>query len=239
MKNLVDQDVWDSTYKNYKFHFNGNVPLKNILLKYVESKNSCLEIGCFPGNFLRFLHRNKNAFVSGVDITREMPSLKESFDFEGIPYEYLINDDVVLLKPPKQFDVVMSFGFIEHFDDLRGILLTHDKFLKKGGKLIIGLPNFTKFQYVLRKHLRSMTLPGHNFSVMDPDLICEVLSSMGYKKLESGYSGTLEYWCEKELVPKGYKTLNMVLTFITRFIDRAIDIPNRYTSPYIYVVAKK
>lgn len=239
MKNLVNQEVWDSSYKDYKFNFNGKVPLQNLLVKYVPRDSSCLEVGCFPGNFLRFLHRNKNAIVSGVDITSEMPKLKESFECEGIAYEYLINCDVILLEPPKQFDVVMSFGFIEHFDDLRGVLLAHDKFLKKGGSLILGLPNFTKLQYVLRKYLRSMTLPGHNFSIMNPDLICEELSSMGYKNLESGYSGTVEFWCEKDKVPKGYKILNMGLSYITRLIDRSINIPNRYTSPYIYVVAKK
>lgn len=239
MKNLVNQNVWDASYKDYKFEFNGRVPLQNILVKYVEKESSCLEIGCFPGNFLRFLHWNKKAIVSGVDRTSELPKLEESFRREGIDYEYLINADVVSLEPPKQFDVVMSFGFIEHFDDLHTILLTHDKFLKSNGRMILALPNFTRLQFFFRKYLRSMTLPGHNFEVMDPVLISEKLTAFGYEIIDRGYSGTVEYWCEKDKVPYGFKIANLGLSFVTRVIDKFVNLPNRYSSPYIYVIAKK
>jgi len=41
-----------------------------------------------------------------------------------------------------RYDLVCSFGFIEHFENFLEIIALHDKILKQGGQLIITTPHF-------------------------------------------------------------------------------------------------
>ena len=78
--NVVDQNVWDTGYKDYNFHeFSGYLSdfIDNFLDKYKFPENaSCFEVGCFPGGFLTHFGKKYNLTVNGVDIT---PCLDERF----------------------------------------------------------------------------------------------------------------------------------------------------------------
>jgi 2-polyprenyl-3-methyl-5-hydroxy-6-metoxy-1,4-benzoquinol methylase len=44
---------------------------------------------------------------------------------------------------------VISFGFIEHFDNPENVIQKHLDLLKPGGILIVGVPNFTGIHGIL------------------------------------------------------------------------------------------
>jgi SAM-dependent methyltransferase len=129
---------------------------------------SILEIGGAPGGTLVHFHRKFGHEIcaldnspTGVELTRR------NFDLLGVPCKVL-EQDMFSRDPVKpQFDVVYSHGLIEHFVDTRATISAHLSYLKPGGILIVGCPNFSGVNRILMRRLSPSILEWHELSVMD------------------------------------------------------------------------
>jgi len=103
---------------------------------------SLFEIGCAPGRWLVWFQQELGYKVSGCDtsprgaqLTRDNLRLN---NVDGVIYEMDFMSDPA---PLHEFDIVVSLGVIEHFDDPKPFVQRHVEFLKPGGILVLEVPN--------------------------------------------------------------------------------------------------
>ncbi|MEK7357014.1 MAG: class I SAM-dependent methyltransferase, partial [Bdellovibrionota bacterium] len=128
------------------------------------------EVGCAPGKWLAFMAKTFNMQPSGIEYSKAgIEATRKNLDLLGLPAESLMTGDFFAAEPQPRFDVVMSFGFIEHFDDPDAVVARHAAWLKPGGRLVLGVPNFNGIYHPLQKILDSSILDKHNLKTMRLD----------------------------------------------------------------------
>lgn len=240
MKTLIQQSEWDASYEKHSFHYNcDQIAFCDLLLRHIPTGGHCLEVGCFPGNFLLFMALEKGCKVSGIDATRHLPKMMSRFAEHHVDVGAFINQPFETVTADPSFDCVSSFGFIEHFPDFPEVIRHHIEFLKPDGTLIIGLPHFRRLQYVLRSMLDPHTMAGHHLPSMDFDTLAEIIRSHGLEVIAQHYWGTCAYWFDGRRYGQLRKMMNRVASVTLNFIDRHANLPNRWTSPFMLIVARR
>ena len=244
MKNFASNQYWDTTNERQPLIEAGP---KNPLRIFLESKLrpvkdlSVLEIGCFPGTFLATIGR-LGYTLNGIDIsprteTDLAPWLKEI----GNKCNKIEKADIFTYgNNGEQFDLVCSFGFIEHFDKFDEIINRHVELTKKGGKIIITTPNFKgNIQNIFHETFDKTNLLRHNVQSMDPVKWKSILESLGCKVTYFGWFGHFDLWRENEPI-NIFKAILGKIIFVPMRILRKLPIKNsRYYSPFCGIVAEK
>lgn len=133
-----------------------------------DSPLSVLEVGGAPGGYLVHLWREFGHDVCVLDNSPVGIGLtRRNFLLLGIPGDVLQRDLFAPDRPIPQFDVVFSLGLIEHFDDTESVVAAHLEYLKPGGTLIVGCPNFRGVNLALLRRLSPSMLEWHNLDAMD------------------------------------------------------------------------
>lgn len=242
MQKLTNKKQWDSFWsdrgikkvdKNYLFF--------DVLRKFLvpSTKKAVLEIGCIPGSFLIAFRKNFGYRLYGLDYSTQTEKLYENFKFNSGGKITFYNKDFFKFHPKKKWDVVCSFGFIEHFKKPSDVFNRHVNLLKEGGTLVIGLPNFRYAQYFLHNFFDKDNLKIHNLEVMDLKLLSEMAEKNGLKIDYLGYYRTAGFWTEKKQGNVFSRALVFCLIASFTLLSKVLNIPNRFLSPYILLVARK
>lgn len=153
MEKLTDKTYWEGTYSHRKSQPSLNVdgfvnyPNRLILSKLLETnmKNKrILEIGAGDSAWLPYLAKQfpSSQFV-GVDYTESgCTLLSERAHRAGANVE-VIHEDMFVESSQLHgtFDIAISFGVVEHFDDLGHVLAAKKRYLKHGGVMFTLIPN--------------------------------------------------------------------------------------------------
>lgn len=123
-----------------------NYRLNILFNRYLASGSmSLLDIGCGAGKWLVYFNRQFGYEVYGVDYSeRACEVAKETLKRNAVQGKVICTDvfDSSFQSQYKQyFDVVLSMGVVEHFDDPTAIIDAHLNLLKTGGHIIITVPN--------------------------------------------------------------------------------------------------
>jgi SAM-dependent methyltransferase len=132
-----------------------------------DKRMSVLEIGGAPGQYIAYLYRQYGIEPNVLDNSPiGCQKTVENFRLLAIPGKAHLGDmfDSNLALP--QFDIVFSLGLIEHFQDLEKVVSAHLQFLKPGGILVLGCPNFLGINGVFLKRLMPELVSIHNLSTM-------------------------------------------------------------------------
>lgn len=204
---LTSQDYWVSYYSQSN---NSPEVIKKIVGKYDmfwdEMVNSLaypprtvLEIGAFPGRYLAYLAHKYNLRPTGIDFNPDSARFSETMRVMGVDdYSYIVAD-FLKAKPIEQFDLVISNGFVEHFDDFDSVLDLHVKYLKPGGAMVIMVPNkrFVRYFYgVLFDHAN---LKLHNLAVMRKSVFNRFANRNNLETLRLTYFGGFPYKVHQRL----------------------------------------
>ena len=128
------------------------------------------EIGGAPGQFLAFFSKEFGYVPYALDYSDAgCQKLRENFKLLNLEVHVIQRDFFEDLSDLPQFDIVFSSGFVEHFDDLEGVVGRHLQLLKKGGLLILGVPNFTGINKIVLSRLAPRLLSMHNLNNMKPE----------------------------------------------------------------------
>jgi 2-polyprenyl-3-methyl-5-hydroxy-6-metoxy-1,4-benzoquinol methylase len=212
----------------------------SILKKYlpISSKKTCLEIGAIPGGFLAYFKKEFHYKITGIDFAENKKVFDETMKINRIKDYKFISADIKNIKTNKKYDVVSSFGFIEHFDDFEEIISKHIELLAEDGYLVISLPNFRNLQYVYRVLFDRQNLKIHNLDSMKINKLNSIIASKGLTKIFSGHLGGIELWYDSPIKnDKIFKIRHKLVVSINKLKHK---VPNSFLySPMMLLVYKK
>jgi SAM-dependent methyltransferase len=122
----------------------------NCLLARVKgdiSGKSVLEVGCGNGKLLNEL-KTRGADVMGIEIGPQAETAAASYGLK------VLRDPMNSRLFDGKFDVIYSYGCLEHIEDLEGFFAESRKSLKDGGLFLHSVPNAEySFRHVFLDHL--------------------------------------------------------------------------------------
>lgn len=239
--NLASQEYWDEAYKNYTFEDSSDEDqIVQWIKKYIPptTNGSCFEVGCFPGRYLTVFGK-LNYELNGLDLT---PRIKKDFPewlkSKGYKTGQFEQTDFLKFNPDRKFDVVCSFGFIEHFTNWEEVFEKHISLVKENGYLVIETPNFRGFfQRLIHYYLDNKNYKRHYVPSMNPKKWEKLCRKHGFKIVYSGYMGNFQFWVDEE--PTTYFKRKIFLKLIEYYPKLQKLKPGRASySPYCGIIAK-
>lgn len=239
MKSVASKAYWSNHWQKTNFEIAPtNHPVRQWIEKEIASTRgaSCLEIGCYPGKFLAVFGK-KGYALHGIDSFVGTESLLSTWlRNSGYKVGTFYQSDFLHFKTPDLYDVVCSFGFIEHFKYWQGILSKHVELTKTGGNIIVEVPNLkSPLYHLLYKLLEPKVLENHEMSAMDLEAICNVLEKEGCKIQAADYIGIFYF----RFVTKHNKLPTIIASFINFFRPLFQLLPSCIYARYIGVIAVK
>lgn len=236
----VSQSYWDHSYSAYKYGIANDAVTKWLEKHLTEQKGTAFEPGCYPGRYLSFLGK-LGWIVNGMDLTpRIEEDFKEWLTKNEIRFNKIEKGDVLAYMNTSgdQYDLVCSFGFIEHFENFLEIIAFHDKIVRPGGQLVITTPNFRgSIQKFLHRWLDTENLKRHYVPAMNPSLWNKKLKSIGYTVNWYGYFGHFDFWADQQKRNLFNKISLEVMNRLTPLFKWLPD--SHLYSPYCGIVATR
>jgi len=146
-----------------------------------------LEIGCARSQWLPYFAKEFGFIVSGVDYS-EIGCVKarEILSHAGVSGE-VVNVD--FFNPPGHmlhaYDVVVSFGVVEHFENTFECINACAKYLDRGGLMITVIPNLVGLMGLLQKKLNKPIYDKHE--PLDINMLKEAHHRAGLTALMCDY----------------------------------------------------
>ncbi len=129
--------------------------LDNLLSVVDVNGKRILEIGVGMGGDSIFLAK-RGAKVTALDFTKEaLAEVKKNALLNHVKINTIQADAKAIPCPDETFDIVFHQGFLEHFTNPQEMLIEQKRVLKRGGYLLIDVPQrYTT--YTIKKHLLMM-----------------------------------------------------------------------------------
>jgi 2-polyprenyl-3-methyl-5-hydroxy-6-metoxy-1,4-benzoquinol methylase len=193
--------AWDLVEKG-PLAFNPRAPkfrdLDDLFMRHLPQGNQirCLEVGCCPGQYLWYFHTRFGHQPSGIDYLQERcVETRQRCEQARLDAE-IIHADLFEFEystehPP--WDVVVSLGLVEHFEDIVPCLNRHIDLTKPGGLVAITIPNHAGMNGRVLRTVSPQLYAIHNH--MNWADLRQGLESTGRVEiLEGGYYGRLGFW---------------------------------------------
>ncbi len=208
MKKFTSENFWEDYWKNLKLpktidkDFHQERVISEILTNHLPDGNgekNCIEIGCAPGRWLIFFNKELNYKIDGIEyLDVACKKTEENFKLNGIEEFSLFKKDFFSFEIKKRYDLVSSFGFIEHFDNTEEVFAKHCALVNDNGYLAIGLPNLRGLNHIIQslvdfwmpRDLRY--LKTHNLKSMNIRKYAKYAEKYGFDILFLDYIGGFE-----------------------------------------------
>lgn len=114
----------------------------------VEPNKKVLDVGCATGRIAEKLKKEKNCYVVGIEIDKEMVKIARK------RCDKVINANVELLKsidfPKGYFDIILYADVLEHCRNPEEIVKNLRKYLSDRGYILISVPNVANWEIRLK-----------------------------------------------------------------------------------------
>lgn len=205
------------------------------------------EVGCAQSAWLPYFAKDLGCRVTGIDYSPPGCAKAESILRKaGVEGEVVCADmfdaPVHLLGA---FDVVTSFGLVEHFDDTAKAITALGRLLVPGGALLTVVPNMNGLPGLLQKVTGPEVYDVH--VPLTPSQLAHAHDGSGLKVVESGYFLASSWYVvnASRLRGRAAKASWRYAVALTSRVGWALESsgwapgPNRWTSPYAYTVARR
>ena len=254
---LCKKEQWESRWaeaNTSELEFDPTKPsfreVHRILSRYIPQQNGArfLEVGAYPGKYLWYFHTYYGYEPWGVEYVESCANeAQKLLDDAGIPAHVIACDFFNLSASchikDAGWDLVGSFGFVEHFDEAEIVVSKHLDVTLPGGLVVVSIPNFAGWNGKIMRYADQNKWKQHNCMSLK-DLIHAFNKAGENKILFSGYAGHIGFWntCvyekAKERLGNFYPFFRGPLWLIER-IGQWIVPNNKYSSPVIVVITKK
>lgn len=244
---LTDRDFWVKYWESktdlsvvipetYLFHRQLADIVKNNNVK------TAIELGGFPGYYAVFLKKYLKLDVTLLDYFVHQPITEQLLQTNNLAKDdiHIIETDLFNYTPAQQYDLVLSCGLIEHFNDTADIINRHIAFVKPEGSLFITLPNFKALNGWFQKNFDKENYDKHNIDCMDPVLLEKICKDAGLEVIQSRYFGQFSLWLENEKQKSlPVRLLKKTMWLTGKLFTKVFAFDSKQLSPYILLEAKK
>lgn len=181
--------------KEDKFSMNLSLAklLRNLLKDFHIREPEILELGAATGFLTRMLlnmYGGQGTLIDNCEESYQRFISTKSGDADKINY---VIQDIFQLDLEQKYDIVCSFGLIEHFVDKSEVIGVHKKFLKKDGYLVILIPldsNLSRTFFEIHPELNL----GYR-ELMSRTEFREILNKSGFQvlRIERSYDYSYDY----------------------------------------------
>jgi len=246
-QHLTDRAFWKSFWESKKdliFTIKPDYYFGDIMARLIAEKNikNAIELGGFPGYYATYLKKYQHLDTTLFDYFIHHDIINQLLIKNGLKPEdiHIIEADLFSYKTEKQYDMVTSFGLIEHFSDTRDIIQRHLQFLKPGGVLFITLPNFKGVNGWVQRMFDRSNYDKHYIESMNTDLLTQYCRELGLKEVGSYYHGKFSVWLENRSQQNGLvKGLIKTIWLFGKIYTKLIPVETKALSPYIVLKAVK
>lgn len=155
-----------------------------------STARTILELGGAPGGYLALFARLGLAPVALEQSRIGCERTRENWRLLGVEGTVIEGD--LFAPAAEQYDVVYSLGLVEHFDDLAHVVAHHLKFLRPGGLIVLGCPNFRGVYTPPLRRFAPARLAVHNLDTMRVESWDAFEAQLGLTRLYRGYLGGFE-----------------------------------------------
>jgi 2-polyprenyl-3-methyl-5-hydroxy-6-metoxy-1,4-benzoquinol methylase len=212
------------------------------------------EVGCGSSGWLPYFAKEYGLKVSGIDYSEIGCRLaEENLKMLNISYGEIICKD--LFEPNcnngQKYDIVFSYGVIEHFDNPGEVMAIFSDFLNPGGIIITLVPNLNGLMGRMQKYFVPDIIKMHK--VITRSQLQKYHENSGLENITTSYVGTFTIaviplvssnrwvFTENSIQKKiGSFLFNAFDKTITRLFSLLrINIPSRNLSPYVLSIARR
>jgi 2-polyprenyl-3-methyl-5-hydroxy-6-metoxy-1,4-benzoquinol methylase len=200
-----------------------------------------IEIGCGGSRWLPYFHRAFGYDVSGIDYTVAGVLLSQAIlDKAGVSGRIVQGD---LFEPPTdwigRFDVVVSFGLVEHFENTSQAVSACARYLRPGGRMITGVPTLRGPYGLAIRLLRPAVYRKH--IPQSRETLAQAHTDAGLNVTHSDYVLGLPGIISAPVNPGLLGRMAFAASRLNWKLEQSGwgVPPNRFTSPYALCVATK
>lgn len=202
---LTDTNYWDEGWSKTRqgslglWHLDPSVrQIEQQLVCLVEQigvtqrKLRILEVGCANSLWLPRLARRFDADVFGIDFSADgCAQARRQLERRAVGGSIWCQD-FFQMADREHFDLIISFGFIEHFDRPHLVLEKMQQLLSPGGRIYATIPNIGGIYGSLQSFINKDVLDVHQ--AMDSQELRRQAELAGLSSIETGYVGGMVYF---------------------------------------------
>lgn len=245
---LTSQNYWESYYKNPVISKDQIIAIcsaydqfwkKIISANKSDSIQTILEIGGYPGRYLAYLASKFNLMPTSIDFNSDREKIDQVMKAFDVTDYSVIQTDFLTHQPTDQYDIVISNGFIEHFENFEQVMDKHVAYLKKGGTMLIMIPNKRWLRKWYGFLVDYRNLKAHNLKSMRKKVFIDFAVRNDLELLDFSYFGGFAFNPHQKLniiQQLIYKTTRFVFKRINPFLEKK---PNALFSSSIIACYRK
>lgn len=215
-------------------------------LSNLSAETKLLEVGCANSYFLPYFAKEYGFSVTGLDYSKKGCEQAKAILTRGKIDGKIICSD--MFTPPDEmreaFDIVVSFGVIEHFMPTTRALRALNVFLRPGGIIVTLIPSMNGLVGFMQKRVnreiydlhvpltKKSLLAAHRTSGFDC-LFCNYYTFANFFVVNTG-NKNCGIWGSILKALRLLSKASWLIENITHWLPS-----NRYSSPYVVCVAKK
>ncbi|MFZ4799530.1 MAG: class I SAM-dependent methyltransferase [Bacteroidia bacterium] len=237
MNNLTNKDFWNNYWSTYKYvDIPTKFPFDSFLPLLINRKNF-IEIGGFPGTISGYFYKKVCKDVTLIDFHINKEIINNLEKLNNLPLNSIkcIECDFFSFETVKKYDIVFSYGFIEHFENTEDVIRRHINLLSKNGSLLIVLPNFRGINGWVQFLLDKENYLVHNLNSMKFNVLENVLKNNNIHNIKIEYSKKPMIWLSPNV---GTKSSHFIVKQFS-YLLKLFPIKCRILSPFIIVYGEK
>ena len=215
----------------------------NITKQYLNNNMNLLEVGCAQGAFLSKISELFDfKTLVGLELNESSPVVHDNWS--------ILNQTVqdFSKKNKEKFDLVCSYQVLEHIADVRSFIEAKIKCLKKGGKLIISVPNNDSY---IKFSDNCLNMPPHHMGLWTEESLKSLTKQFPLELVEVHYEDLQDYHLEHyvsatyyykyrwRILKKIIRKINKVLGIHQKLINKINKNRQDYIGQTILVVLEK
>ena len=197
-----------------------------LALSFLNPADKILEIGSGDGFFIKLCKKNNFTDIIGLELNTAAAA--KATQEGNIVHSETIQD--YSKKHVEEYDVVCNFQVLEHIVDIRSFIEASLAVLKKGGRMIIAVPNNNPYLFEWDDY-HTLNLPPHHAGLWNKPVFKNIENVFAIKNIHALTEplGEMKHWFSVKInhtkKTKPFKAF--LLSLIPRFMYKSYIKSNR------------
>jgi SAM-dependent methyltransferase len=188
-----------------------------LALSFLKPSDKILEIGSGDGFFIKLCKKNNITDITGLELNTAAAA--KATQEGNVIHNQTIQD--YSINHVAEYDIVCNFQVLEHIVDIRSFIKASLTVLKKGGKMIIAVPNNNPYLFEWDDY-HTLNLPPHHAGLWNKAAFKNIETIFSIKNISSFTEplGEMKHWFSvkinhtKETNPLKAFLLSLIPNFI-------------------------